>query len=141
MEDILIVKQKLNASIEKVWDALTDKKAMKKWYFDIPNFTLELNRSFTFYEPGTEKKFLHQCEVLEVIHNQKLSHSWSYPEFSHEKTIVTWELIPDDEGTQLMLKHTGLEKFATLDDAFSRENFEKGWKTIIGKSLREFVEA
>jgi uncharacterized coiled-coil protein SlyX len=34
MENSIIVQKKINASIEKVWQALTDKKELPLWYFD-----------------------------------------------------------------------------------------------------------
>jgi len=38
MHDNVVVKKELHAPVEKVWQALTDKTLMKKWYFDIPDF-------------------------------------------------------------------------------------------------------
>jgi len=37
------------------------------------------------------------------------------------------------------LTHEGLETFPKTP-AFARENFEKGWTTIIGSELKQFVE-
>ena len=140
MHENIIVKQKLNATVEKVWDAITDKENMKKWYFDIPDFKLEMNQAFNFYEPGGENKYLHHGEILEIIPQQKLKHSWTYPEYTKDKTLVKWELTPEGDGTVLTLTHKGLENFEHLGTTFSRESFEEGWKEIVEKSLKEFVE-
>ncbi|GAB0156855.1 SRPBCC domain-containing protein [Chryseobacterium sp. Alg-005] len=136
----IIVEYKVNAPIEKVWKALTDKKEMQSWYFDIPDFELREGNEFNFYETGEEKKYHHRCEILEIIPEQTLKHSWAYPEFSKEKTIVTWEIIPEDDGTLIRLIHEGIEKFRELGETFSRNSFTAGWNEIIGKSLKTYLE-
>ncbi|UOE42000.1 SRPBCC domain-containing protein [Chryseobacterium suipulveris] len=140
MHDNVVVKQRVNAPVEKVWNALTDKAQMKEWYFDIPDFELGLHNEFNFYEPGDAKKFHHHGEILEIIPQSKLKHSWSYPEYSKDKTLVKWELEPDGEGTMVTLTHKGLENFDHLGLDFATSNFEDGWKEIVGKALKDYVE-
>jgi uncharacterized protein YndB with AHSA1/START domain len=140
MHNNVVVKQRFNAPVEKVWNALTNKEQMKKWYFDIPDFELGVHNEFNFYESGEERKFHHHAEILEVIPNKKFKHTWSYPEFSKEKTIVRWELEPDDDGTIVTLTHKGLENFDHLGKDFEKRSFEQGWSEIVSKNLKEFVE-
>lgn len=140
MHENVVIKQRLNAPVEKVWNALTDKAQLKEWYFDIPDFELGLHNEFNFYEPGGENKFHHHAEILEVIPNEKLKHTWSYPEFSKDKTIVRWELTRDKDGTLVTLTHKGLENFEHLGKNFQKESFEDGWNEIIGKNLRKYLE-
>lgn len=140
MHDNVIVKQRFNAHPEKVWKAITNKEEMKKWYFDIPDFKLELHNEFSFYESDEEKKYHHHGEILEIIPEKKLKHSWSYPDISKEKTLVKWEIEADGEGTSLTLTHKGIENFEHLGKDFSHHNFEEGWKEIVSKSLKEFIE-
>ncbi|EJL69169.1 SRPBCC family protein [Chryseobacterium populi] len=136
----IIVQYTVNAPVEKVWKALTDKNEMKSWYFDIPDFEPEAGTEFNFYEPGEEKKYHHQGEVLEINPHKKLKHSWSYPEFSKEKTYVTWELQQTDKGTIVKLTHEDIDKFNELGDNFSRNSFTEGWNGIIGQSLKTYLE-
>lgn len=140
MHDNIVVKQKMEAPVDKVWAALTDKEQMKEWYFDIPDFELAEHGEFNFFEPGDGKKFHHHGEILEVIPNEKLKHTWSYPEFSKEKTIVKWRLEQDGDGTLVTLMHKGLENLNHLGSDFRRESFEEGWNEIVGTNLKEFVE-
>ena len=140
MHDNVVVKQRVNAPVEKVWKALTDQAQMKEWYFDIPDFELAVHNEFNFYEPGDAQKFHHHGEILEIIPNSKLKHSWSYPEFSKDRTLVKWELQPDGDGTLVTLTHKGLENFDHLGQDFSHNSFEEGWKDIVGKSLKDYVE-
>lgn len=140
MNTPITVQFKINAPIEKVWKALTNKNEMKNWYFDIPDFELEVGKQFNFYEPGDEKKYHHQGEILEIISHQKLKHSWSYPEFSNEKTIVNWEIQPADGETIVTLIHENIDNFKEFGENFSRESFTEGWNGIIGQSLRQYLE-
>ncbi len=49
MEDKpLIIEQEFNAPVELVWRAITEKELMKKWYFDISDFKLEVGCKFHF---------------------------------------------------------------------------------------------
>ncbi len=140
MHDNVVVKQRVNAPVERVWSALTDKAQMKEWYFDIPDFELGLHNEFNFYEPGDAQKFHHHGEILEIIPNAKLKHSWTYPEFSKDKTLVRWELEPDGDGTMVTLTHKGLENFDHLGADFATSKFEEGWNEIVSKSLKDYVE-
>ena len=140
MNTPITVQCTINAPVEKVWKALTDKNEMESWYFDIQDFVLETGKEFNFYEPGGADKYHHHGEVLEIIPNQKLKHTWSYPDFSDLKTVVTWELQAENEHTVVKLTHEDMENFKNLGEGFSRENFTEGWNTILGQSLKEYLE-
>jgi len=140
MHDNVVIKQKINAPVDKVWNAITDKAEMKKWYFDIPDFELKQHHEFNFFEPGGERKYHHHGEIVEILPNQKLKHTWSYPEVSKEKTIVKWELEPDGNETVVTLTHKGLENFEHLGNDFTKNSFESGWKSILGESLKNYFE-
>lgn len=140
MHENVKVSVKVNAPVDKVWNALTDKEQMKNWYFDIPDFELKEGNAFNFYEPGEGRKFHHHCEITEVVPQEKLKHSWTYPDVSKEKTLVKWELKPENEGTVVTLVHKGLENFHHLGEDFYPESFQKGWEDILGKALKEYVE-
>ncbi len=133
----LIIEQEFNAPIELVWRAITEKELMKKWYFDISDFKPEVGYKFQF-EGGEEgKRYNHLCEVLEVIPNKKLKHSWKY-EGHPGLSFVTFELSTVGEKTKVTLTHEGLETFINPD--FIRSNFVGGWTHLIQKSLKEFLE-
>lgn len=133
----LIIEQEFNAPIAFVWRAITEKGLMKKWYFDIFDFKLEVGSKFHF-EGGEEgKRYMHLCEVLEVITYKKLKYSWKY-EGHAGLSFVTFELSSAGEKTKMKLIHEGLETFINPD--FMRDNFVGGWKYLIHESLKEFLE-
>ncbi|MCY0976618.1 SRPBCC domain-containing protein [Chryseobacterium wangxinyae] len=140
MKTPIVITKKIKAPIEKVWKALTDKNEIPSWYFNIADFEAVVGKSFDFYEPGEEKKYLHRIEILEIIENQKLKHTWFYPLFSDQKTIVTWELENDEGGTKVSLTHEGTENLKDLGEGFSEESFTKGWNEIVGQSLKLYME-
>ena len=63
----LIIERTLNAPIQTVWDALTRKEEMDKWYFKLDNFKPELGFTFSFNGQGRKgEKYVHLCKILEV---------------------------------------------------------------------------
>ena len=134
-----VIERTFNAPIEKVWKAITDKDQMKQWYFDLAEFKPEVGFEFQFEAGDENQKYLHVCKITEVITGKKLTHSWKYDGHKAE-TYVTWELFDEGDKTRLRLTHEGLERIAEYGPAFARENFAKGWTSIIGTSLKEFFE-
>lgn len=128
------------ADAGKIWQALTEPSQMKEWYFDVHDFELVVGNTFYFYEPGENKKFRHLCTILEIKPNQKFSHTWTYPELSKGKSVVTWNLHPQGEFTKVILTHEHLESFEDGGKDFDKDNFIAGWNEILHKSLMSYVE-
>lgn len=134
-----VIERTYSVPIEKVWKAITDKNEMKKWYFDLAEFKPEVGFEFTF-EGGTEEnKYLHICTVTEVEINKKLTHSWRYDGYEGN-SFVTWELFPEGKNTRVRLTHAGIETFPASNPDFAKTNFEQGWTSILGSSLKEYLE-
>jgi len=129
----------LDAPSQKVWEAITDKKKMKEWYFDVSDFKPEVGFEFTF-EGGDPKGdiYVHLCKVTEVIPGRKLVHSWRYQGYEGN-SFVSWELFPEGDKTKLVLTHTGLDTFPADNKAFARENFNMGWTEITGTNLPQYL--
>ncbi|MBI3260525.1 MAG: SRPBCC domain-containing protein [Ignavibacteriae bacterium] len=137
----LVFERVYKAPIERVWKAITDKNEMKEWYFDLNDFKLEVGFQFEFIgcDKDSTKKFVHKCEITEVIPGKKLTYSWRYDGYPGN-SFVTFELVKKDEnGTLLRLTHRGLETFPmdTLD--FAKNNFVEGWNKILGNDLTNYL--
>jgi uncharacterized protein YndB with AHSA1/START domain len=136
----VVVENEVNAPVEKVWKALTEKEQMKQWYFDLDAFKAEEGFRFSF--PGQGQKgetYIHLCTITEVIPLQKLQYSWQYegiPGYS----LVTFELVDKGARTFVKLTHHGLETFPQDQADFARSSFNGGWNELIGKLLPGFVE-
>src|SRR5436190_23978481 len=128
-----------NASIDTVWQAITDKNKMKQWYFDLAEFKPEVGFEFSFTGGPEDRQYLHVCKVTEVIAGKKLTYSWRYNGYEGT-SFVTFELFAEGDNTRLKLTHKGLETFPANNPDFAKENFAAGWEHIIGISLKEYLE-
>ena len=135
----LVIERTFNASVERVWKAITDKNEMKQWYFDLAEFKPEPGFEFQFEGGKEDKCYLHLCRVTEVIPNKKLTYSWRYDGFEGN-SFVTFELFPEGNKTRLKLTHAGLETFPHDNPDFAKENFMEGWTSIIGTFLKEYLD-
>ena len=136
----IIIERTFKTTPSKLWNALTDNKEMKHWYFNLEDFRAEVGFQFQFSGgPSPDKQYLHLCEVTEVIPEQKLTYSWKYDGFAGI-SYVSFELFPDGENTKLKLSHEGLESFPKENTDFARHNFEEGWDSIINESLQKYLE-
>jgi len=133
----------LNAPIELVWKAITDKEQLKQWYFDFSEgWKLEIGSVFEWSggEPNG-KQWLHRGKMIEIIEGKKIQHSWEYPGYSGMST-VTWELVAiDDKTTKLIFSHVFDIPFDVKEPAFKTENFVAGWNHIITISLPEYLKS
>ena len=136
--NLVIIEQSFDAPSDKVWKALTDNSQMKEWYFNIDSFRPEVGFKFHFTAGDDKKKYLHLCEITEVIPGKKISYTWRYDDFEGN-SLLSFELFDEGNHTRLKLTHSGLETFPNLPD-FSPESFRKGWDYIIGTALKEFLE-
>jgi len=134
----LVVERVLGAPVNIVWDAITNKEGFKHWYFDVDDFQPQVGFQFQFAGEDKGITFIHHCQVMEVVPPKRLVYSWRYDGFEGD-SLVTWELIPEGNGTRVKLTHAGLETFPK-HPSFVRTNFEKGWTEIIGTLLKSFIE-
>ena len=55
----VVVERMLDAPIERVWQAITDKDQMKQWYFDLPEFKPVVGTEFSFEGGPPGKVYIH----------------------------------------------------------------------------------
>ena len=135
----IVVERTFNAPAAKVWQAITNRDQMKEWYFDLKKFKAEPGFEFEFEGGPDDRSYLHLCKITDVIPERKLRYSWRYDGYEGV-SFVTFELFPEGDNTRVKLTHEGLETFPASNKDFARENFEAGWKDIMGTSLAGFLE-
>jgi uncharacterized protein YndB with AHSA1/START domain len=135
----IIVERTFNAPAATVWKAITDNDDMKQWYFALPEFTPQAGFEFSFTGGTDEHQYLHLCKVTDVIPGKKITYSWRYDGYEGN-SFVTFELFAEGEKTKLRLIHEGLETFPANNPDFAATNFVAGWNSIIGTSLKDFLE-
>ena len=127
-----------NVPIEKVWQALTDKDKMKKWYFpQLQKFEPIVGFKFQFDDNSAE--YQKEWIVTKVAEGKTLSHSWDYRGYPGSSE-VTFDLFADETKTRLRVTQTGLESFPN-DHHFKRERFEWGWDNLLGQNLKYLLES
>lgn len=135
----IVIERILNVPVEKVWEALTDKEKMKKWYFDLNEFKPEVGFAFQFKGQGHKgEQYLHLCKITDVKKLQRLEYSWEYEGYEGS-SLVSFELKDMGGKTKRRLVHKGLHTFPDHPD-FIRESFNGGWTQLIGTLLRNYVE-
>jgi uncharacterized protein YndB with AHSA1/START domain len=133
----LVIERTFSAPIATVWRAITDAGEMRRWYFDLKEFKAERGFEFQFVVEHEGNTYDHRCKVTEVIPQKKISYTWRY--HGHEgDSRVTFELFDEGGKTKLKLTHEGLGTFPKTP-AFTRKNFEQGWTSLIGESLKNFL--
>ncbi len=129
-----------NASVEKVWNALTINDEIKQWYFDFPEFKPEIGFKFQFMGGKDQNNlYKHLCEITAIIPGKKLSYSWQYEGYEGY-SVVTFELESLGSKTKVTLTHEGINTFPQDNEDLASKNFAEGWTFIVTKSLKEFVE-
>ena len=125
--------------VDKVWNALSQESALKKWYFQVENYQFENGKEFTFYAGEDERVFLHKCQFINIVPLQTIEYTWAHPNNSKGTSIVKWKLEAKDEKTLVTLIHTGIESFSDAGSKFSKENYEMGWNVIVKTMLRNYL--
>jgi uncharacterized protein YndB with AHSA1/START domain len=139
LTDAVVIERTLDAPVSRVWKALTDVDQMRQWYFDLKDFTPQVGFEFEFVVEHEGNSYHHLCKITEVVPQKKIAYTWRYKDEPGD-SLVTFEMVPDGNGTRLRLTHTGIETFPKTQ-AFARKNFEAGWTAIIGSELKQFVES
>jgi uncharacterized protein YndB with AHSA1/START domain len=116
-------------SPESVWKYLTTSELMAQWLMK-NDFELMLGRKFMFKanpHPDLDFDGKVYCEILEIDPAKKLVYSWKSGDglgTMNVDSIVTWILIPKNEGTELILEHSGLDE---LKNTMLFQAMNKGW--------------
>jgi uncharacterized protein YndB with AHSA1/START domain len=114
---------------EKVWKALTTGELIAQWLME-SDFAAEVGRRFTFRAtPMPGWKGYTNCELLEIEAPRRLVYSWGDGTESDSglRTVVTWTLTPEGEGTRVRMEQTG---FRAEDEAGYR-GMSGGWPHIL----------
>lgn len=126
----LVTERIYNTPIEMVWQAITDKDAMREWYFpQLQEFEPVLGAKFQFFNDGSayQKEWI----VSQVVTGRKLAHTWSYKGYPGHSE-VSFDLSVEGNQTRFKITHTGLESFPD-DPHFARDRFVWGWQLISDK--------
>ncbi|HEV7620856.1 MAG TPA: SRPBCC domain-containing protein, partial [Flavisolibacter sp.] len=114
---------------EIVWEYLTKAELIELWLMK-NDFQPIIGHDFQFRTkpmPGLNLDGIFYCKVLEMIPFKKLTYSWKGGPGNDNitlDTIVEWNLYAKDNGTELLLKHSGFDEIENLS-IYSGMN--EGW--------------
>jgi uncharacterized protein YndB with AHSA1/START domain len=98
-----------------VWDYLTKPELLAQWLME-NNFQLVHGYHFQFKgqsDDGCGYASAAYCQVLEIVPHKQLSYSWNSEEGNGDMaftSLVTWTIVPKNNGTELQLCHSGFKK-------------------------------
>jgi uncharacterized protein YndB with AHSA1/START domain len=123
----------VEATVQRVWDALTRADEIACWWTDDLSVTLEMGTLAEFrFSDGT---FIVQLEVAELEEGSKvrwISRKGPAPHWNG--TSVTWQLEPFHNGTRVLFNHNG---FAQVDERY--ETTRAWWEHFL-VSLKSCLE-
>jgi uncharacterized protein YndB with AHSA1/START domain len=131
----IVVDEVFPHSAEMLWKTLTTPELMGRWLMMPSGFEPVVGNHFTYQTtPAGEWEGLIRCQVLEVVPNERLVHTWqggsdSNAEYgSRLDTIVAWTLTEVPGGTRVRLVHSG---FRTPRNDFAFRNLSNGWPKVV----------
>lgn len=112
-------------SVDQVWRALTDARALSAWLNEMVDFEPVVGRRFQMRCTADDGRLdVYHCQVLELEPPRFMAWSWllEAPDV-REPTRVEFRLEPVADGTRLCIRHAGDRD----PDVVSR--FRSGWPT------------
>ena len=128
------VRRRFQAPAERVFDAWLDPAAIGQWMFgpnlrdeEIVGLTVDarVGGRFSFVVRRGGQEIDHVGKYLEIDRPRRLAFTWGITGISVDETDVTVEIVPLDEGCELMLTHRNVWS----DYA---ERTQAGWTTMVG---------
>ena len=137
----LVLKRRLKAAPEKVYEAWTQPEQMTRWWGVTENpkppvaeTDLRVGGRFRvqFWDPKNEHHSV-SGTYREVVPNRKLSFSWAWQSTPERESMVTIELNPVTDGTMLTLTH---EQFF---DEKARDDHSVGWNMMLDRMVAQLA--
>jgi uncharacterized protein YndB with AHSA1/START domain len=119
----------------KVWRALTDPELISRWLMET-DFEPIVGHRFTLRtDPAPGFDGVVHGVVLAIDEPRRIEFSWKGGPID---TVVTWELVPTDTGTRLVVTQRGFEGFKGW---FVRSLLGRGSATLYGRHLPALLDA
>jgi uncharacterized protein YndB with AHSA1/START domain len=127
----IVVERQMAHSPERIWRALTTSHLISEWLMTNDFEPVEGHRFTLRATPLPGWSGVTNCVVLKVEPPRLLSYSWGNGTESDSglKTIVTWTLTANREGTFVRMEHSG---FRAQDEAGYR-GMGSGWPRILAR--------
>lgn len=108
----LELRRLLPAPAEEVFAAWTDPELMGRWLSPVGHAEVEVDLRvggrFRVIMGAEDRRLEHTGKYLEIAPARRLAFTWRSPYTGPEPTVVTVELRPVEDGTELVLTHAQL---------------------------------
>lgn len=136
----IVVEQIFDVSITELWNAITELKQMKQWFFEnIESFEPKVGFETRFVVENEGSVFSHLWKIIEVERLKKITYNWKYEEYTGD-SFVTFELVNQGKNTKLKLVHITTKDFPSHIPEFTRESCVGGWNYFIKQRLKEYLK-
>lgn len=130
---VIQITKLLPATPEEVFAAWTDPASLKEWMcpgtMTVATVRLDLRGGgkFQLVMRGENGDTVHAGEYREIRPPKRLVFTWQSNATRQQHTLVTIELFPRGEQTELVLRHE------LLPDERSASQHQNGWRSIVEK--------
>ena len=136
-EASLAIVRKLKASPRAVWRALTQPEALKQWMAPgeefqvlVPEIDVRVGGRYRIVTTSPDGEEHDVSGVYrEVVVARKLVYSWTRQSTTERESLVTFELTPAGDGTELLLKHESGDRKACT-------RHEQRWRRCVRRLQR-----
>ena len=135
MKDAITKEAVFNHSIDKVWNAISNAEEISTWFIKA-DFKAEKGFNYTF-TASEDKGCLTITGEVKESNPYKLVYTWIVAETDVE-TTVSWTLEPTENGTKLLLEHSGISNYAGETAVAMFNSFSGGWADCIS-SLTNYL--
>jgi uncharacterized protein YndB with AHSA1/START domain len=129
MNDRIIKEHQFSHPITKIWDAITLEQEISTWFIPA-DFKAEKGYKYTFKHEAEDQCTTINGEILTVNPTSELVYTWVV-EGTDIITTVSWKLTENENGTHLLLEHTGISNFSGDSAIAMFESFSGGWDNCI----------
>ena len=129
----------INASVEKVWEALTKPELIKKYFFGTDTHTdWKPGSKITFTGEWEGKSYEDKGTIIAVEQNKMIKYNyWSEMSGIEDKpenyVVITYELAKEGDKTKLTITQEN------IPDEKMKEHSIENWKKVMS-NLKELVE-
>lgn len=129
MNDTIVKEHQFGHSISKVWDAITNAEEISTWFIKA-DFKAEPGYKYTFKHEKDDECTTINGEVLKVNPISELVYTWVV-EGTDTVTTVSWKLESNEQGTTLVLEHSGISGYSGETAIAMFNSFNGGWDNCI----------
>ena len=110
--------------IDKVWNAITENDLVSQWLVPT-DFKAEVGATYSLKNPKDDCDMV-TGKVIEAT-PYRLVYSWINETAKEVETLITWNLVEENNGTTLTMVHSGISNYSDEVAPGMIESYTGGW--------------